>query len=292
MKLLGPKIAVPTFMRPSSLLLLGLLPGCAWFTANSAVTSEYSRQVSVAAMRSAELEGQFALAEQRIAQLEETVRLQGQNQAEKLENIDQVNTEIGSLRGQLEEMKFKLQEMQDSLGTDEIEKERRQLHVERRVKQVEDFLKIRPPPPPTNEELGLEPGVGTPGDATPQAPATPEEALDLAADHMAAGRQGVARALLERVITDHPGAAELAEVRYRIGETWFNEGQFKRAVGAFQAVVDNHSTSDWAAWAMYRQGESFSSLDEPSKARLFWDELISKYPKSGAAKEAKSKHPK
>jgi len=279
-------------MRPSSLILLALLPGCAWFTANSAVTSEYSRQVSVASMRAAELEGQFALAEQRIAQLEETVRLQGQNQAEKLENIDQVNAEIGSLRGQIEEMKFQLKELQESIDGSGVEQERRALYSERRLKQIEDFLKIRPPPMPTNEELGLEPGADPGGASEPATASTPEEALDLAAEHMAAGRQGVARALLERTVSEHPGAPELAEVRYRIGETWFNEGQFRKAVGAFQSVVDNHANSDWAAWAMYRQGESFQSQGEPSKARLFWDQLLDKYPKSGAAKEVKTKHPK
>jgi TolA-binding protein len=106
---------------------------------------------------------------------------------------------------------------------------------------------------------------------------------------MKAGRQPVARAILEKAIVDFPGASETAVIRYRIGETYFNESDYKKAAKAFQAVIDNHGSSDWAAWAMFRQGECFENLNQADTAKLFYDSTVKTYPRSEAAKEAKKK---
>ena len=295
-----------------------LAPGCAWITQNHAATAEYSRQVDIVSLRAAELEEQLAEADKRIAQLEETVRLHGQQEATRLENLDQVNTEINRLRGQIEEVRFQLEEMQRFLDDGAIERERRMLHAERRLGELEKFLRVKPPPPPTDEELGIaragDPGsatgdgsagtgTGQPGDGAlatgggaggtgePEVvtPATAEEKLELAVEHMSAGRQGVARALLEKALEEHPGAAETAEIRYRIGETWFNEGDYKKAITAWKGVTDNHDKSEWASWAMLRQGEAFEKLGNADGAKLFWEGVVDKYPRTQAAKEAKQK---
>jgi TolA-binding protein len=304
---------------PAVAFLLGGT-GCAWLTQNHAASAQYAREVEVAQMRAADLEAQIGQASRRIEQLEATVREHGQTEQTRLENLDQVNTEINSLRGQIEQLQFQVTEMQRYLDDGALSQERRMLHAERRLDQLEKFLKVKPPPPPTDEELGIArtgtpttPPVTPPADCTPLAdgslpagcapatppigpdpevpasPATAKEALDLAVQNMKDGRQGVARVLLEKAIEDHPGAPELPVIRYRIGETWFNEGEFKKAAKAFQAVVDNHGNTDWAAWAMYRQGECFDSLNQADNAKLFYQSCVDNYPRSEAAKEAKKK---
>lgn len=290
-----------------------LAPGCAWITQNHAAQAEYARQVDIVSMRAADMEALLAEADTRIQQLEETVRLHGQQEASRLENFDQVNVEINRLRGQIEELRFQLEEMQRFLDEGAIERERRVLHAERRLAELEKFLRVKPPPPPTDEELGIaragEPGTAT-GDGTagtavdgagaadgaggtgePEVvtPATAEEKLELAVEHMSAGRQAVARVLLEKALEDHPGATETAEIRYRLGEAWFNDGEYKKAITAWKGVTDNHDKSEWASWAMLRQGEAFDKLGNADGAKLFWQGVVDKYPRTQAAKEAKQK---
>jgi TolA-binding protein len=78
------------------------------------------------------------------------------------------------------------------------------------------------------------------------------------------------------------------EALYRIAESYQNEAALPEAVAAFQAVIDQFGESTWAPWSMLRQGECFATLGKKSEARLFWEDVIRKYPKSKAAKEAKT----
>ncbi len=301
-------------MRPSRsnlavlLLAVGLGPGC-WFATNQAATAEYDRRVVVASMRVAQLEESLADAEARLDQTEEWVRQRGQAESEQLENLEQVNEALRQLRGQIELLDFSVQEAQDILAELQIDQERRFLHAERRLDQLEQYLGVKAPPPPTDAELGLAEGDGVaPGEGEdetdPEArprdgeePAqeaadleAPEDAdghLEMAIEHMKAGRQGVARVLLEKAVDEFPGDELLPEIRYRIAETWFNDEQWQKAAMAFQVVLDNHGKSSWAPWSMLRQGECFQSMGDASASKLFFEELIRMYPKSPAAKDAR-----
>src|SRR5262245_48019363 len=89
-------------------LVLLVLAAAAPARAGSAATAEYARQVSTAQVRLAELEALITEAELRIRQLEQSIREQGKSQAQRLENIDQVNTEVTRLRGEIEVLQFKV----------------------------------------------------------------------------------------------------------------------------------------------------------------------------------------
>lgn len=270
---------------------------------NQAATAEYTKQVSTANLRASQLEVQLAASAARIDQLEEFVRVQGQTAATRMENIDQVNLEVSRLRGQIEVIQFELSALKEELTAYQIQQERRQLHDENRLQQIEKFLGVKPPPPPTDAEMGLT-TTSTPGDEPPvdgplfdptaepapdDTPPTARGKLDLASEHMAAGRQGVARAVLTKAAAEHPDSEEIAEIRYRLAETHLNEKNHGKAALAFKAVIDDYPTSPWASWSMLRQGECFEGLGQNDNARLFFDGVIQRYPKSDAAKEAKKK---
>ena len=273
-----------------------VLLGCSWLT-NSGAVDGYSQQVRVAMVRVVTLESSLSDSDARLSQLEEVIRLQGQNDAERLETMDQVNREISRLRGELEVVRFELDNLKEVLQGDELDRERRMLHGELRLEQLERFLGVESPPAPSDAELGLleEPAEAVDeaaegaisGEETGALPPEAQGKLDLAIEHMRSGRQAVARAILEKAIDDHAGATELAEIRYRVAETWFNEANWPKAIKSFQAVVDNHAQADWAAWSVLRQGESFEKMGEPAKAKVFYKHLIKTYPRSDAAKEGK-----
>jgi len=273
---------------------------------NSGASSDYARQVSTVSLRMAELEQLLVDGEQRIEQLEEVIRLQGKSEASRLENLDQVNAEVARLRGEIEVLTFRLGELESAVEKDQISRERRLLHTESRLRQLETFLGVTPPPPPTDVELGLvadgsaeAPGLEgsestsddeAPDEADVEVPETASGKLDLAAEHMRAGRQGVARAVLQKAIDDHGGAEEIAEIRYRYAETYINDEDWRNAILQFQKVIDNHPDSDWKCWAHLRQGEAMESLQGLQQARAFYAGATQgKCKNSEAAKAAKKK---
>jgi TolA-binding protein len=238
-----------------------------------------ARQVSTAQLRVAEVEAQLVEAELQIEELQEWVSHQGRSAADRLENLDQVNMEVARLRGAIEVMQFELSQVKQAVDEQQLGQEKRQLHAELRLQQIETFLGVTPPPPPTDADLGLAEGT-TEGDegqtdgAAEVAPAeVPEDAdgkLELAVEHMAAGRQGVARAILKGAVAAHVGSSEMPEIRYRLAETYFNEESWAAAVSEFNKVINNHPSSEWACWSYFRQGEAFEALGKGDGAKAFY----------------------
>jgi TolA-binding protein len=272
---------------------------------NQAATAEYATQVTVVSERARAIETALAQSEKRILQLEETVRTHGQNEATRLESFEQVNVEVGRLRGDIEQLRFQLKAIQEELARGAVDRERRMLHGELRLEAIESMLSLKPPPAPTDEELGVArgevPAVVPEGAGTKRsekdsgeknvadAATSAAEKLRLANEHLRAGRPAVARALLEVALKEHPGAAETPEIRYRIAKAWFAEENYGKAGKAYQSVLDNHGSSEWAPWAMFGQGECFEKLGKADTARVFFESVVDKYPNTPATKEAKSK---
>lgn len=295
------------------MVIAGLLAFATPAWAGSAATAEYARQVSTAQVRLAQLEALLVESELRIEQLEEVIRQQGKSQADRLENLDQVNAEVVRLRGAIEVLQFEVAELKRAVSEQQISQERRQLHAEMRLAQIEKFLTLKPPPPPSDKDLGLvtqppapgtppAPGMpGAPGTTAPGVPtdptavptAMPDTAagkLEQAAQHMAAGRQTVARAILKAAIEQNVGAPEMDEIRYRYAETFFNEGDWRGAISEFNKVINNHPNSTWKCWSFYRQGEAFEKMGQIEGAKAFYKGATEGTCKSSdAAKEAKKK---
>ena len=88
---------------------------------------------------------------------------------------------------------------------------------------------------------------------------------------------------------ENPKTKKKSEILYRLAESAFNGADYREAARRFQAVLDENSKSQWASWALLRQGECFDELEQKDNAKLFYQDVISEYPKSKAAKEAKEK---
>lgn len=260
----------------------GGLGPVAW--AGSQATADYARQVSTAQVRLAQLEALLVESQLRIEQLEEVIRQQGQNEAEKLQNLDQVAAEVTRLRGAIEVLQFDVTELKRTVKEQQLQAEKRLLYGEMRLAAIEKMLSLKPPPPPTDADLGLAaapaPAPGTPPDGTPApAPAptgdepVPDTAagkLELAVKHMSEGRNAVARAILKSAIDQHVGAPEMDEIRYRYAETFFNEQDWKQAISRFNDVINNHPNSQWKCWSFYRQGEAFEAMGKAEGAAAFY----------------------
>ena len=272
--------------------MIFLALACVLDRTGQSATSAYERELALQATYSQALEKEAETVRLRVDQLEEINRYRGQQEAEKLENLDQVQDELQRLRGLLEEEQFKAQQAADDrLALDEDTAFRIE-YLELRVVTLERSLGLQAPPPP-DQGSGVTVDPGGEVQLVPDPPvevelgASPAVLIKRAEEALAKDQPAVARALLTRLLKESPSDPLAAKARYRLAESWFNEGQYQRAILAFEEVVSKHPKTEWAPWAMVRQGECFAKLGQQEEARLFWQDVVDRYPKSQAATDAK-----
>ena len=286
-----------------TVLLSSMLTGCVLDRTGQSATEAFRRDMILHATRLANLENQFDNLEARTSQLEELTRARGQDEIMAMESLEELRTEVARLRGDVEVLGHNYgvsSEAFSALGEDATF---RLAWLEDRAAALEESLGVNPPPPPEIEadadDGSTEAGTATADAATTDDPAEeddgasrttdPDALLSLAEQHLAAGRETPAEAVLNRFLELHPDHERVPEARYRRAEAAFNAEDYSGAVLRFQEVIDGHKDSPWAAWAMLRQGECFEAQDQPENARLFYEDVVRIWPKSKAAKEARKK---
>lgn len=278
------------------LLALGLLPlcaGCVFDRTGQSVTSQMHRQLADHDRRVRELEVVSEDASRRVGQLEEVTRARGQDEILKMETMEQLRQEVARIRGDFEVLQHDYGTYESAGLGFQQDSDYRMIYLENRVVSLERSLGVKAPAPPprdgsTGATVVAAPPAPTEPDPVVAAPTSPEESFALLEKNLAEGNGGAARAVANRFILDNPKSDRVPEAHYRIAESWQNEGNFKSAAGAFQIVVDKYGQSTWAPWSMLRQAECFEALGEKAGAQIFYADVIRLYPKSKAAKEAKT----
>lgn len=272
--------------------MIFLLLACVLDRTGQSATAAYERELALQTARADTLETSSREVEVRVEQLEEVMRYRGQQEAVRLENLDQVTAEVRRIRGKIEELEHQAGVgAQDRAALDDDVAFRLE-YLELRVASLEGQLGLEAPPPPIEGgvTVGQDGEVELAGGGEPvevELPAGADELLAKAEEHLVAGKPKVARVLLEKFLAEHPTNAKVSEARYRYAETFFNEGDYARAILLFEEVVTNDTKSSWSPWAMVRQGECFKSMGQDAEATLFWQDVVARYPKSQAAKDAK-----
>ncbi|QDK46764.1 hypothetical protein DOM22_17175 [Bdellovibrio sp. ZAP7] len=117
-------------------------------------------------------------------------------------------------------------------------------------------------------------------------------ALNAQVNAMNASRQAAeaaATAAAEKAAAEK--AAEKAERSkksgYEIGQEQFNKKEWKQAILSFQKYRDESPKGSHFADATYKIGVSFQELGMKEEAKTFFDEVLSKFPKSDEARRAK-----
>ncbi len=274
-------------MTARVLLLCSLgLGGCAHFGGHQV---DLQRGYETAHQRAALAEQALVAMEERLERLEKLV---AEGAGASGTSLADANAEVARLRGRIEQLEFEMQEMGQLFEQIQITFEERQLNDEARLRQLEGLLGVQPP-----EAVRLRPGeqgaTGTPVPADVEAPVkvdtpvTPEERLQAANEHLAAGRVAAGRAMANGVLQSEAGMPAKAHAQYLVGESWMADEEYVKAVEAYRAVIDQHGSSPWAPEAMLRIGDAFGMLGRKNDAKVFYESVITRYPKSEAAGTAR-----
>jgi len=98
-----------------------------------------------------------------------------------------------------------------------------------------------------------------------------------------------ARKGFQVLIKNYPKAENADNAQFWIGETYYNEKWYEKAILEYQKVIDRYPSGNKVRASLLKQGFAFFNLGDNTNSRLILKELISKYPQSNEAEIAKKK---
>jgi tol-pal system protein YbgF len=207
-------------------------------------------------------------------------------------DIDQIQEEIRTLRGKLEETDHLLQ--QRISASDELN--------EKRDKKLESLDKATT----TNNDriarleqyLNFESSASGEKKKTVSGTTTGKQVKHKLSEdeaYLAAKRAydkndfDAAREGFQKFIKAYPRSMIADNAQFWIGETYYREKWYEKAILEYQKVIEKYPKGNKVTASLLKQGFAFLNLGDKVNGRLILSELIKKYPKSNEAKIAERK---
>jgi tol-pal system protein YbgF len=190
--------------------------------------------------------------------VDEATRVVTRNSADVGESVQKLQTDLGQLTGRIDD----LQHSQDAL-----------------MKQFQDY---RAASDTKLESLTNQMTAAK----NPPMPETADALYAEAERRLQATQWQDARRLYEAFVNRYPTDARAARAQFNIGEAYAGEKRYANAIGAYTKVVDNFPKSDVVPDAMYKNGLAFHALKYCSDAKVYFQELLKRYPKTNWKTEA------
>jgi tol-pal system protein YbgF len=103
------------------------------------------------------------------------------------------------------------------------------------------------------------------------------------------GKYDKARTEFESFLKLYPRAEYSGNAQFWIGECYYNEQQYEKAILEYEKVVTNFPEGNKVPYALLKQGLSFQQLGDKTSARLFLQQVIRDYPNTNQAGVARSR---
>ncbi len=97
----------------------------------------------------------------------------------------------------------------------------------------------------------------------------------------------VARQCFQKFLELYPKSNIADNARFWIGEAYFSEGWYQKAIVEYQEVIEKFPKGNKVPAAYLKQGISFFKLGEYANAKLVLNELIKRFPQSTEADAAR-----
>jgi tol-pal system protein YbgF len=256
------------------------------------------------------LDNNMALLERRLAKAEvenaslkkqmETLTKSGEGKELDLRNktaenravMDRLAEEVQSIRGKFEETEFLVKERLEPFEAAQKGKEDKLAKIEKTLGDLEKRLSR------VEGYLNLESQAS--GSSTPpvQAVKKQETIQQLLSDNelYAKGKEAfdkgdysTARGHFQDLLKNHPASAHADNSQFWIGETYYREKWYEKAILEYQKVIEKYPKGNKVQSSMLKQGFAFHNIGDKANARLILKELIRLHPTSTEANIAKEK---
>jgi tol-pal system protein YbgF len=238
-----------------------------WFLAAALVAAAFAS--------GAQAQGRLSLSE-RVARLEQQAQGQGQAQTtvELLNRINELQVEVQTLRGLVEQQSFEIENLKKAQRD-------RYVDLDSRMSRLEGGATVPPGAVPAPAEAPLEPGQLAPGaiepvPIEPAAPLAAEPAPGLPSEPAAPDTASVPPAT---------GAAAEKQA-YDEGFAALRDGRYAESARRFQSFLVEHPQGELADNALYWLGESYYVTQNYRIALDTFNDLLARFPDSAKAPDA------
>ncbi|MDH3237783.1 MAG: tol-pal system protein YbgF [Deltaproteobacteria bacterium] len=201
------------------------------------------------------------------------------NLADLAADNDRIKADLLAVITRTDETKLEMQKEVSRLNGTTVEMGQAIQEGRGKVARLEEKVGVGTSPPP----------AAAPPKATLGEPSAPEEMYDYALGLIKNGNTKKGREVLNTFAAKYPDHRLMQNVFYWKGETFYAEKDYESAILSFQDVVDKFAGGEKAPDAMLKQGLSFQALNDNRNARILYELLLSKYPKSPAAERARQR---
>jgi len=241
--------------------------------------------------RIASVERENADMKHRLASLEKA----GEGKAEDFQgktaeiqaSLDRLAEEMQSLRGKVEEAEFLQKPVEAEQKTREAQLaalEKGLQEQQERMGRLEGYLNLE-----SQEAKASGKSPAPASKAAPPKKLTENEAYAQGKQAFDRGAYEEARKLFLDLIEGHPASIHADNAQFWIGESYFREKWYEKAILEYQKVIEKYPTGNKVQASLLKQGLAFQNLGDKANARLILKELIRKHPGSNEAKIAQQK---
>jgi tol-pal system protein YbgF len=200
-------------------------------------------------------------------------------------SLETLQQDIRTLNGRIEEIDYAVKRKLDeaaNAGTRMDEVSLRVAKLEQRLDQLEQYLNL-------NESGKADLKQKTSNSAYQSQENSERQLYDNAKQAFDNGQLDKARQGFHQFISTYPKSANVDNAQFWIGESYYREKWYEKAILEYQTVIEKYPKGNKVASAMLKQGMAFLQLGDQSNARLILKELEKKYPKSKEAQIATKK---
>lgn len=200
-------------------------------------------------------------------------------------NVESLQQELRLISGRVEEIEYLINR---KLAKYEQDGQQRQqglddanlslAKIEKRIGQLEQYLSLE-----RKETKAGQPVAGIP---VANAVKSDKQLYDDAYKAFNDGQMDKSRQGFLKLIASHPKSGYADNAQFWIGESYYREKWYERAILEYQTVVEKYPKGNKVPSAMHKQGMAFLKIGDTSNARIIFNELVKKYPNTNEGKLA------
>jgi tol-pal system protein YbgF len=262
--------------------------------------------------------GRLSLAE-RVARLEQQAQGGGQSTVDLLNRITELQAEVQTLRGQIEQQEFKLQELEKRNRDQYVDLDARLARIEggsagaaapmmdpeatpplSAPAEQPGFVDASPSQPvfedpevqaPVDAGVESEPLPGSaPGVIESTANPVDERALyEAAFDSLKEGRYAEAARRFQGFLDQYPDGEYAPNAQYWLGESYYVTQNYQIALEAFQRLLSHFPSSNKAPDALLKVGYCHYELKQWDQAESILNQVVQQYPDTTVARLAQGR---
>ncbi|HET6490450.1 MAG TPA: tol-pal system protein YbgF [Syntrophales bacterium] len=260
---------------PIAAVFLIWLGGCASSVDLKKTQRDYDSKMSSQQGDVEKLQARFDQFEKNYTQTMRDVR---NNQANFGADLGAVRDDVRTLRGQMEQMNREV----SATGRGQNMKNRLD-DLDVRIANIEHSMGIgkKEPGGQRPEAAGTEPSAEPKTD--------PKDAYNACYKVFKDGQYAKAREQFQKFLKQYPKTAYSDNAQYWIGETWYVEEKYEKAIVEYEKVIKGFPTGDAVPYALLKQGMSFQKLGDKASAKIVYQQIVKKYPQTNQAKVARAR---